>query len=165
MNTMQASALFSFILFPAILFATPTAKDHHLCKDQENTIFSFTITKNNKIASLCEGEDGAYLAYRYGVSEKVELQYPEKLDKSSWEKFKLTAYSRGGGVENDAMGDYSLSFKNHDAQYVISQNWRLAENEYFIGVLVEADGKRYVLQGDKDSQIGSLTRLEENSNF
>lgn len=123
------------------------------------------VAKNNKISSLCEGEEGKYLSYRYGTLKKLELQYPERLDKSSWGKFKLTAYSRGGGIDNDAMGDYSLSFNNHGAQYVISQNWRLAENEYFIGILLEIDGSRYVLQGDKESQTGSLTRLDENPNI
>lgn len=162
MNIMQISTLFLMCLFPILSLADKADESPHspLCKKEEQVIFSFTVTKTNKTASLCEGEKSLYLSYRYGATDKIELQYPSRLDESSWSKFEFAAYSRGGGIENDAMGDYSVSFNNHGARYIVSQSWRLAEDEYFIGILVDINGKRYILQGDKESQVGSLVRLE-----
>lgn len=110
--------------------------------------------------SLCEGRGENYLTYRFGTPDNVEFQYPEILDESSWEKFNLHGYSRGGGIANDATGDYSTSFTNQGIEYTIFQNWRLVSNEYFLGILINIGEKRIVLRGEQGSQSGSLMVLE-----
>lgn len=127
-----------------------------LCMQQELLLFGFRVAGKNKYMSLCEGQGEKYLTYRFGTPGNVEFQYPEVLDESSWDKFDFYGYSRGGGVENDAMGDYSISFTNHDVEYTISQNWRLLNDEYSIGILINMGEKRVVLQGEQESQAGSL---------
>lgn len=131
-----------------------------LCKQEESLLFGFAASGKDKYMSLCEGRGEEYLTYRFGTPDNVELQYPEILDESSWGKFDFYGYSRGGGIENDAMGDYSISFTNQGIEYTISQNWRLLNNEYFLGILINTGEKRIVLRGEQDSQSGSLVLLE-----
>jgi hypothetical protein len=120
------------------------------------------IASSKKYASLCSGES-AYLVYRFGRPNSIEFTYPDDLDESSWDKFKLYGYSRGGGIENDAMGDYSLSFSNLGVQYTVVQNWRAIGDEYSVGVLVDTGERRVYMRGSKESQVGSLVLLDENS--
>lgn len=131
-----------------------------LCNKEESLLFGFKISDRDKYMSLCEGPGNKYLTYRFGTPDNVELQYPTVLDESSWEKFNFYGYSRGGGIANDAMGDYSISFTNQGIEYTISQSWRLLSNEYFLGVLINIGEKRIVLRGEQDSQSGSLVVLE-----
>ncbi len=131
-----------------------------LCTNEETLLFGFRVSGKDKYVSLCEGQDEKYLTYRFGTSANVELQYPEVLSESSWGDFSFHGYSRGGGVENDAMGDYSISFINQGVEYTISQSWRLRSNEYFLGILINTGEKRIVFQGDHGSQSGSLVLLE-----
>lgn len=86
------------------------------------------------------------------------------LDKGSWSKFKYKGYFRGGGIENDSMGDYTLSFSNKDAEYTIAQSWRLAAKEYNLGILVETATASTVLNADQSTQSGSLELLNGNPN-
>jgi hypothetical protein len=85
----------------------------------ETTVFSF-VTSSGKTASLCEGPKAAYLVYRFGTAAKTELQYPAKLDASSWRKFTYWAYHRPGGVENAGMENYQLSFQNGGVKYTLN---------------------------------------------
>jgi len=131
-----------------------------LCEKEESLLFGFKISDRYKYMSLCEGRGENYLTYRFGTPDNVEFQYPEILDESSWEKFNLHGYSRGGGIANDATGDYSTSFTNQGIEYTIFQNWRLVSNEYFLGILINIGEKRIVLRGEQGSQSGSLMVLE-----
>jgi hypothetical protein len=133
-----------------------------LCNPEERVIISFKIENKSKYASICSKED-TYITYRYGSQKNIELEYPNILNKTSWNRFKFYGYSRAGGARNDAMGDYSLSFTNHETQYTIIQSWRDMDKEYNIGILVDTGKKRAYFKGNAKSQLGSLTRLEGNS--
>lgn len=77
----------------------------------EVVVLSFK-TKNKKQVFVCRNQDNKYLVYRFGRKNKMELQFPEKLDESSFKKFDYSSYFRGGGVENLGMTLDYLSFTN-----------------------------------------------------
>ncbi|MFH6599696.1 hypothetical protein ACEVAQ_13385 [Ectopseudomonas khazarica] len=149
--------LFVFIVwvFSAGCQAEPSRHGLNLCTSEETLLFGFRVSGEDKYMSLCEGRDEGYLTYRFGTPANVELQYPEILDEGSWGDFSFYGYSRGGGAENDAMGDYSISFTNQGVEYTVSQSWRLRSNEYFLGVLVNMGGSELYC---KESAIVSLDR-------
>lgn len=161
MSTIQIKILLAILLASPFAFADSQRNEslESHCLKSEKTIFEFNTTPRKKTVSLCEGEKQNYLVYRYGRPGKPEIQYPLILDENSWGKFNLDGYSRGGGIGNDAMGDYSLSFTNIDTEYIITQNWRLATNEYYIGIIIKTPTKQYVVHGDPKTQIGSLLLL------
>ncbi|MFC5698815.1 hypothetical protein ACFPU0_25150 [Pseudomonas sp. GCM10022186] len=164
-NKTTHSILFNFLLSGTMLCLVATAYAQapgtH-CKGGEKNIISFKIVKSKKIASVCEGSNAEYLVYRFGSTEKVELEYPKNLNKEAWSKFQYSGYIRGGGLANDAMGDYRLSFSNNGTEYIIFQNWRLSSNEYGLGIFVGMGKSSVVLQADKDTQSGSLELLNGN---
>jgi hypothetical protein len=117
-----------------------------LCNKSERAVLSFQIDGSTKLASVCEGASGAYLVYRFGVPE-------------------YSGYSRNGGIQNDAMGDYALKFINAGIEYTVFQSWRLVGNDYGIGIIVETPRARMLLKGVRQSQVGALTLLQENPNI
>ncbi|MEL1266187.1 hypothetical protein [Pseudoxanthomonas putridarboris] len=160
-----------FVLF-ALFFGThifakegDSQKGRILCKESESPVFSFRIERSTKIASICKGARDSYLVYRFGRPGRVELQYPKDLNLGSWKLFKFSGYSRGGGIQNDAMGDYTLKFSNGNVEYTAFQEWRLIDNGYQIGMVVDVGNVRTVLKGKKESQVGALTLLDGNANM
>ena len=80
------------------------------------------------------------------------------------EKFDFHGMSRRGGKANAGFGDYSLSFKNGNAEYTVFQQWNDEDDTYDIGVtIVGAKGKEIILTGLKKTQEGSLTLLDDES--
>jgi hypothetical protein len=161
---MLTKRLAAYLVLPLIAWhveAKPRAET--LCLSNERTIISFQIARSLKIASVCEGRMQAYLVYRFGKPGKSELTYPAKLDAASWIKFEFSGYARGGGIQNDATGDYSIAFDNAGFRYVIYQSWRLANGDYDIGVTVMESKKPVVsMSGVRSTQVGSLTLLDNN---
>lgn len=88
----------------------------------EVVVLSFK-TKKKKQVFLCRDKDNRYLVYRFGSKSKVELQFPGKLDETSFQKFEYSSYFRGGGVENLAMNLDYLSFTNSGYRYVIYKTY------------------------------------------
>jgi hypothetical protein len=80
------------VFFPAFAYA-----DASLCAATEQVLFSCSVGKADKIASLCgspELEKGSgYLQYRYGARRKIELVFPATRE-SSLEKFRYAHYLR-----------------------------------------------------------------------
>lgn len=120
-----------------------------LCSDKEVVVFSFQEKKLRKWMSLCKETDSRYLVYRFGTRANIELQYPARLDESSWEKFDFSGRRRGGGKANAGFGDYSLSFTSGRAEYVVFQEWSDEDGTYSIGINVQANTKKITLSGDK----------------
>jgi hypothetical protein len=150
------SKLGIFILY---LFVSLSANAQNLCLSTEKTVISFS-TKAKKILSLCAGTNNSYLAYRYGVVNRIELQFPSKLDASSWKKFEFYGVSRGGGKINAGFGDYSVVFENGTSQYTIYQQWSDEDNSYDIGVAISSDkGRQLTIKGLTQTQEGSLVLL------
>lgn len=130
-----------------------------LCLYAEKNIFSFQV-KSKKILSVCKGRNGDYLVYRFGKPGYVELQFPDELDKNSWEKFKFSGYRRGGGKANAGRGSYSLSFDISNVAYSVFQEWSDENDGYAIGVVVSGKTKPITIIGLKNTQEGSLVLLE-----
>jgi hypothetical protein len=109
----------------------------HAAKEQKIGIFvlpdevvvlSFKTNKKKQVF-LCRDKDNKYLVYRFGSKSKVELQFPEKLNESSFQKFEHSSYFRGGGAENLAMNLDYLSFTNSGYRYVIYKTYASESRE------------------------------------
>ena len=145
-------------LLLAVISTSTAAKN--LCLQTEETIFAFE-TKSKKILSVCKGANESYLTYKFGTLKNIELQTPDKLDKSSWQKFEFSGMSRGGGKMNAGFGDYSLSFECGNNEFTVFQQWSYEEkNTYSIGVTIVGTGKPITIKGLKKTQEGSLVLLE-----
>lgn len=103
----------------------------------EVVVLSFKTNKKKQVF-LCRDKDNKYLVYRFGSKSKVELQFPEKLNESSFQKFEHSSYFRGGGAENLAMNLDYLSFTNSGYRYVIYKTYasESEENEDEVGIRV-----------------------------
>lgn len=143
-----------------LALGTSSAFAQTLCLQSESVVFSFQESKSKKLAAICKGKDSAYLVYRFGTTEKVELQFPNLLNENSWRKFEYSGRRRGGGKQNAGFGDYTLSFKNGPAEYYVFQEWNDEDSSYSIGISVQANGKSKTLFGNKKTQLGSLVLLE-----
>lgn len=117
----------------------------------EVVVFSFK-TKKKKQVFLCRDRENHYLVYRFGSKSKVELQFPGKLDESSFQKFEYSSYFRGGGVENLAMTLDYLSFTNSGYRYVIYKTYASEsegnEDEVGIRVIHMKTQKETNIEGD-----------------
>ncbi len=95
-----------------------------LCRADEQTIWSCRTTKN-KIASVCASkdlaEDKGYLQYRFGVSGKIELEFPKER-KDSQKAFKYSRYTR------PLVTMLTLSFENNGTFYDIHDDDNSEEN-------------------------------------
>lgn len=159
----------SFFLLTAsslLLTASVPPKPANLCQAGETVVFSFA-TKAGKTAALCRGSKGAYLVYRFGTAAKVELQYPAKLDASSWQKFTYWAYSRGGGVANEGVESSQLAFKNGGVEYTMSDETRAVydrnhEEDYrrSVGIDVKINGKTVSIVGLAATAVGDLSNVK-----
>src|SRR5579872_842705 len=98
-----------------------------LKKAGEDVLVGFKIAHSNKIAVVLMQKDHQYIVYRFGTADNMELQYPAQLDTTSFGKFWYDGYTRGGGPQNLAMGEYRLKFENAGAEYVMHEDWAYAE--------------------------------------
>ena len=117
--------------------------------------------------SICKHKNNDYLVYRYGTTVKIEMQYPNVLDITSWEAFTFSGMRRAGGKANAGFGDYDLSFSINRFNYVVFQTWSDEEGTYVIGVVVrnEKNKSETRIDGLRETQKGSLVLLEEDSNY
>ncbi len=130
-----------------------------LCESSEQNIYSFETTKG-KLLSLCQASDQQYIVYRYGKRGAIELQFPETLDKSSWEQFTY-AYQLRGGVANQGLDLNSVLFNVGNTKYEIYQDWSAAAGTS-IGVRVNANGQIIDIKGIIRTVTGALMDLREN---
>ncbi len=158
------------IIAPVILFLTihtlaysQKTKDFGLLKKvDEQVIFSFKLKTNNKIALLCRQKNNKYLVYRFGANDKIDLQYPAVLNSASWKLFKYSGYSRGGGPQNSAEEEHSISFINNGSIYKIYDNWAsIYKEKGECGIIVKMDGRETKLAGNVRSKTGALGVLRE----
>ena len=119
-----------------------------LCSADEHQYFSCRIHKSTKIVSLCgnvdlsesggsklfDEQDTAYLQYRFGSPEKIEMIYP-KTQKDSFAKF-------GGGNIRTFFGAFQeVEFSVGEYRYNVSsssfaQNDERTDEKEFYGVKV-----------------------------
>ncbi len=126
-------------LVPFILLLSVCVKAQTLCTSTENSYFDCE-TKNGKQVSVCGSKDLSktvgYLQYRFGNSEKIELEFPLEKKESS-KKFFYTHYFR-------PQTDYTnLSFTNSGVEYSVFHSYIGDEkpivNEW--GVTIGVKGK------------------------
>lgn len=150
----------AFLIF-GLIASTCSLHAQTLCTEHEKVVFSFQENKSKKLMSICMGGRSAYLVYRFGKHQKIELQFPEQLNENSWRKFEFSGLRRGGGKANAGFGDYSLTFAKGNTEYSVFQEWNDENETYSIGINIQVNGKSVVLVGDKKTQQGSLVLLEE----
>ena len=111
-----------------------------LCAKGERVIFSCPVKRPAKIVSLCASKDltseTGYLQYRFGLPDKIELEYPK--DRTGTQaKFQYSHYFR-------AQVDLTeISFTNNGYQYQITDDYNGEEKpaQSIQGVSVTAPGK------------------------
>ena len=132
--------------------------DSTLNKKNEDIVFSFRL-ESKKWVSVCREKEGKYIVYRIGTKDKIELQIPTVLDTSSWNRFRFSGYSRGGGKENAAMHFGYLSFGIKGIGYEVYQLWNSQDSIEHCGLYVIVDGKMTELKGGVESEKGNLVNL------
>lgn len=122
--------------------AAISASAASLCTPTEQAIVSFQ-TKSKKLMFICKGAKAAYVVYRFGLPGKIELQYPDRLDQTSWKKFAYQSFSRAGGKENGGFYQRTLDFKRDGVSYGIYESWMPDTDKYESGIRI-FDGKKEV---------------------
>ena len=154
------------ILIIILLIASIRSFGQSLLLSNEETIFSFK-TKSGKTVLIAKDRKNAYIVYRYGKDNKIELDYP-KDKKESWNKFTYFYYFRGGGKANAGLDLDRIAFVNNNIEYVIYSNYSAGdfENEesYFVGIrIIDLKTKKETnLKGQKDSTVGSMQSFRTN---
>ncbi len=131
------------------------------CSSNEVLVFGFALT-NGKIASICKEKNGAYLVYRFGTRNKIELEYPQQLDRTSWKKFSFYMAECPATNELDDHLTSKLIFTNNKARYEIFEIRENALDLIHVGIMVTENGKTTVLKGAPNSITGWLNSLQEN---
>lgn len=136
---------------------------NHFQLSNEELVYAFK-TKKGKYLSVCKDKEDGYLVYRFGNAEKIELQFPKKLDKSSWDKFDSHTYHRGGTA---AMDEDHLSFEINGYRYKIVDERAIDQgDEHFyrgIEVLNLSTNEESFIQADSATSQGALMKLRDNS--
>jgi hypothetical protein len=157
--------LFIFLAISIVSYSQKTTDFGILKKADEQVLFSFRLKTNNKIAVLCRQKSNKYLVYRFGVNNKIELQYPAVLNAASWKLFTYNGYSRGGG-RGSVEEEHILSFVNNGAAYKIFDEYASGFNdEGSVGILVKINGQQTKLAGNIHSKIGTLGLLKDYENL
>lgn len=140
-----------------------SARVHHaslFVLPNESVVLSFK-TKKNKQVFVCRDKENKYLVYRFGTRNKIELQFPEKPDESSFKKFDYSSYSRPGGIENLGMTLDYLSFTNSGYRYVIYKTYVAEsvgnENEIGIRIIHLKTNKQTKIAGDLNTLKGGFS--------
>lgn len=111
-----------------------------LCAKNERVIFSCPIKSPAKIVSLCASKDltsdRGYLQYRFGLPEKIELEFPKERT-GTQQKFQYSHYFRAQ-VDMTEIG-----FSINGYQYQITDDYNGEEKpaQTVQGVVVTAPGK------------------------
>lgn len=111
-----------------------------LCAKNERVIFSCPIKRPPKIVSLCASKDltsdRGYLQYRFGLPEKIELEFPKERT-GTQQKFQYSHYFRAQ-VDMTEIG-----FNINGYQYQITDDYTGEEKpaQTVQGVMVTAPGK------------------------
>ncbi len=131
-----------------------------LCTKTEKTIWTCTIQKSMKIASVCASKDldssKGYVQYRFGKAGKIELQFPASKEKTQ-EQFRYSRYTR------PLVTYLTLTFENNGFTYKIEDVNNNEEkppiNDAYISI-VSPEGRGTELHCTQPTK-GSLMKLED----
>lgn len=140
----------------------------------EEIVFSF-VTKNKKKMVLAKDKEDAYIVYRFGAENNIEIEFPEK-NKESWNKFTYFYYGKPGGPENGGSYFHSINFKIKEMQYSVYSNVYLtntSKDDYHEGVLIinaktkkRKTIKAFTSEGTLDDfQYNNLLQFEDIENY
>ena len=111
-----------------------------LCAKSERVIFSCPIKRPLKIVSLCGSKDlssdRGYLQYRFGLPDKIELEFPKDRT-GTQQKFQYSHYFR---AQVD-MTEISFSIDGYQYQITDDYNGEEKPAQTIQGVMVTAPGK------------------------
>ena len=129
-----------------------------LCKTNEEIVFAFQLN-NKKWVSVFQEKNEAYIVYRFGRSNNIELQFPDKLDSTSRQQFSFKGYERGGGKQNAAMRFAFLRFERDSVGYEIYDEWNSEDDESNCGIRVTSNSKQIDMTGILRTKKNSLLSL------
>jgi hypothetical protein len=120
--------------------AAKTLQPNSLCAGDERIIFSCPIRRPAKIVSLCASKDltseRGYLQYRFGLPDKIELEFP-KSRTGTQPQFQYTHYFR---AQVD-LTEISFSINGYEYQITDDYNGEEKPAQMTQGVSVTAPGK------------------------
>ncbi|MCH5597474.1 hypothetical protein [Niabella ginsengisoli] len=130
----------------------------------EEIIYSFE-TKSGKKMVLVKDKNNAYMQYRFGSQNKIELEFPTEKTKESWQKFEYNSYWRGGGVENSGMEIDNLQFSNNGYTYLVYRTYFAEGEKNAAGIIItDSKGKEIRINGMPETIQGCICNLEHTRN-
>jgi hypothetical protein len=125
----------------------------------ETLLYSFT-TQSGKTMILAKDKKDAYIVYRFGTKDKIELEVLDKTKK----QFKYSFYLRGGGKANEGMDLNYVYFTNKDFKYVIFDTYSANGNVHKIGLrLINLKtNEAAVIKGIEKTKKGNLIDFRDN---
>jgi hypothetical protein len=127
-----------------------------LCTADEQVIFTCSLQRSGKLASLCGSKDldktTGYIQYRFGLPEKTELEFPSG-HSDTQQKFRYAHYFRARVDETE------ISFDNKGYRYTIFDSYQgdMKPIEMSQGIRVSA------LSGsDKETELRCRSRAKAN---
>ena len=102
----------------------------------EKTVFAFK-TENGKRVVLAKDTADKYLIYRFGSASKIEMEFPEKENRSkSWDFFQYSYWLRGGGLKNEGLDLNYLQFTRANFKYVLYDTYYAIDETENAGIRV-----------------------------
>jgi hypothetical protein len=109
---------------------------------------------------LAKDKNDAYIVYRFGTKDKVELEVLDKTKK----QFKYSFYLRGGGKANEGMDLNYVYFINKGFKYVVFSTSYAIDDKYEIGLKVidMKTDKITTIKGNVKTKKGNLIDFRDN---
>ncbi|HYX31421.1 MAG TPA: hypothetical protein VE863_23010 [Pyrinomonadaceae bacterium] len=126
--------------FSSPIQAAVVLQPNSLCAKDERIIFSCPIKRPAKIVSVCASKDltseRGYIQYRFGLPEKIELEFPKERQDSQ-QKFQYSHYFR---AQVD-LTEISFTINGYEYQVTDDYNGEEKPAQRIQGVMVTAPGK------------------------
>jgi hypothetical protein len=136
-----------------------------LCEKAEKVVFSCQLKNSAKIVSLCSSsklsKTEGYLQYRFGVSGKIELEYPKQRSDAQ-KSFHYSHYFRA----RFDLTEISFSLEGHT--YTVFDNYNGEEKRSITdqGITVKLPGDKkevsYACRGEAKADYGDISEAFEN---
>jgi len=153
----------SIILLASTFYLIPnTGMGQHYRLPNEEIVYSFRSGKNKKLVIAKDSSD-AYLVYRFGTLQKVEMEFPER-NHQSWSKFRYSFWLRPGGKMNEGMDINFLQFTLDSVKYVVYDCYYEADNTPYVGIKIInlRTGREKKIEGKVKTRKGSLIDFRYN---
>ena len=128
----------------------------------EVTLFSFQ-TASGKIVSVNKAKDDSFLVYRFGDDKKIDFEFPQQKDSTSFKKFTYSNWIRGSGNTKSALDLKYLTFENEGFKYIVYAIYFEEDNSHSIGVRVMNLATQEItdIKGKRNTQKGSLDAFRD----